>query len=107
MNGELNILKMAFERMFTEVEALKKEVKEQHDEIMLLKEGQKNQVKGISNELWSTKKVLNYLGICYNTLQKIVDSGLIKRIKINQRKYRYTPESIQQYLEKRTKLMES
>lgn len=48
--------------------------------------------------LMDTKEVLELLGISYNTLQAIVRKQLIKPIRINQRRVRYSRKGILAYI---------
>lgn len=47
----------------------------------------------------STKEVQKILGVCYNTLQsKIVKKGLLKPIRISQRKIRYSQKELFEFM---------
>lgn len=60
-------------------------------------------VESIKSELLDTKEVLCILGICFNTLKQMVKKGLIKRIKINERRVRYPKSSIIDFIRSTTK----
>ena len=50
------------------------------------------------DSLLNIKEVLSKLGICYNSLNKLIKQGLIKPIRINQRRIRFSRSSIIQYI---------
>lgn len=52
----------------------------------------------MQDELLDTKQVLKILGVCYNTLQAIINKGLIFPIRINQRRIRFSREAINAYI---------
>lgn len=83
----------------SEVETLQEEVKELRKE---LHEKQKIEVvQKQDDELLNTKEVLNYLGICYNTLQSIINKGFIEPIRINRRRVKFSKLAILEYINKR------
>ena len=101
---ELNLLKLAVEKLYSEVQELKGKNSELELSIAQLQEkleagNQHAQPQIVEDELIDTKQVLNYLGVCYNTLRSIINKGLIKPIRINQRRIRYSKVSIQKYLD--------
>ncbi len=55
-------------------------------------------VESIKSELLDTKEVLSILGVCFNTLKQLVKKGLIKRVKINERRVRYPKSSILDFI---------
>lgn len=76
-----------------EVETLQMELKKLRNEVS--KNKLEQPIKSTSNdELLNTKEVLNYLGICYNTLQSIIKKGLITPIRINQRRVKFSKLAI-------------
>jgi excisionase family DNA binding protein len=54
--------------------------------------------------LLDTKEVMEILGICYNSLDKLVKKGEIKRININQRRVRFPRESVNEYIQNQLKM---
>ena len=102
---ELTMIKLAFERMHQEVEELKAKYSVIESKYLELEESiGTNRSITIEDkkmdELIDTKEVLYYLGICYNTLQSIIQKGLLHPIRINRRRVRFSRNSIQEYLEK-------
>jgi hypothetical protein len=79
-----------------EYEALQTEVKELRSE--LRKNSQINETKKEDDELLDTKQVLNYLGVCYNTLRSVIQKGLIQPIRINQRRVKYSKREVLNYV---------
>lgn len=104
MNTDIRILKLAFENLLNEVESLKNQNIEMKGEISDLKEKIGQGVTPIIQQtipedvLLDTKDVLRILGVCYNTLQKVVEKGLLIPIRINQRRVRYSKMKILEYL---------
>lgn len=102
----LTMIKLAVEKLYDDVEKLKLRNKELELQIKTVSEGTKsittNSIKANeqshADELMNTKQVQKYLGICYNTLQTIIDKGLIKPIRVSQRRVRFTRRSIQAYI---------
>jgi predicted DNA-binding transcriptional regulator AlpA len=95
---ELAFLKLSEDLMkaLTRIETLEGEVK-------ILKQSNQNssiEIKTVeSDELLNTKDVMLKLGICYNSLAKLIKDGLIKPIRINQRRIRFTKSSILKYIQ--------
>ncbi len=52
--------------------------------------------------LIDTKEVLGMLGICYNTLQTIVNRNLLTPIRISARRLRYSKQAVVQYINSRS-----
>ena len=52
--------------------------------------------------LIDTKEVLGMLGICYNTLQTIVNRNLLTPIKISSRRLRYSKQAVIDYINSRS-----
>jgi len=98
---ELKLIKLAVERLHDEVQALIIRNKELEQEIQNLKLNtpQAPIEAKVDDELIDTKQVLKYLGICYNTLQSIINKGLIQPIRINQRRIRFSKRSLQRYIQ--------
>jgi len=102
----LTMLKLAVEKLYDDVEKLKARNKELELQLKTISDGVKLKIdsnveeKTLSkpDELMNTKQVQKYLGICYNTLQTIIDKGLIKPIRVSQRRVRFTRQSIQAYI---------
>jgi hypothetical protein len=105
MSTEIKIFQLALNSLMEEVVLLKSqnaELKKQFDDF---KEQNKSNTVIVPSEpavsetvLLDTKDVLRILGVCYNTLQKIVAKGLLIPIKINQRRVRYSKIRILEYL---------
>lgn len=82
-----------------EVEKLKAELASLRKEIEISTRGNIDQLPNVSqDELMDIKEVQSTLGICYNSLNKLVRKGLLKPIRINQRRVRFTRGSIIQYI---------
>ncbi len=98
---ELKLIKLAVERLHDEVQALIIRNKELEQEVQNLKLNtpQAPIEAKVDDELIDTKQVLKYLGICYNTLQSIINKGLIQPIRINQRRIRFSKRSLQRYIQ--------
>jgi DNA-binding transcriptional MerR regulator len=96
------LLKLSLERLKQKVEWLEKQNENLNERFKSL---QRNYEAAISttkqigeNVLMDTKEVLELLGISYNTLQAIVCKQLIKPIRINQQRVRYSREGILAYI---------
>ena len=107
MNTEIKILQLAVERLVNELDKLKIEHEALKKEIEKLRKQNRSKAvliqpdpKVSETSLLDTKEVLRILGVCYNTLQKIVQKGLITPIKISQRRVRYSKAKIVEYLKK-------
>ena len=102
----LTMIKLAVEKLYDDVEQLKLKNKALELQLKTLSESSKliktdcKIIDGTSpqDELMNSKQVQKYLGICYNTLQTIIDKGLIKPIRVSQRRIRFTRRSIQAYI---------
>ena len=102
----LTMIKLAVEKIYDDVEKLKLRNKELELQIKTISDGAKSVTTNSvqvnqqlqADELMNTKQVQKYLGICYNTLQTIIDKGLIKPIRVSQRRVRFTRRSIQSYI---------
>lgn len=103
----LTMIKLAVEKLHEDVEKLKIRNKELELQLKIISEQRTTKInlKGKTkahfnpDELLNTKQVQKYLGICYNTLQTIIDKGLIKPIRVSQRRVRFTRQSIQNYID--------
>jgi len=100
------MLNLAIGKLSDEVDTLKRQVTELLSEVKILKsnissEQEIKEVKVESNNdiLLDTKEVMKILGVCYNSLYKLVREGLIKPIKINQKRVRFTKISILKYIQ--------
>ncbi len=105
MSMEIKIFQLALNKLMEEVELLKSqnaELKKQFDDFEVQNKSNTVTVPvepTVSETvLLDTKDVLRILGVCYNTLQKIVAKGLLIPIKINQRRVRYSKMRILEYL---------
>ncbi len=103
---ETKMLNLAIGKLSDEVDTLKRQVTELLSEVKILKsnissEQEIKEVKVESNNdiLLDTKEVMKILGVCYNSLYKLVREGLIKPIKINQKRVRFTKISILKYIQ--------
>jgi len=97
------MVKLAIERMHEELERLKGVVQRQQEEIEELKKAApiivQETTSSKEDEYLDSRDVQKILGVCYNTLQKIVKQGLIRPIRINQRRFRYSRLAVASYLE--------
>lgn len=98
---ETKLLLFAVSKLTDEVEALKLKVAELSDELVKVKEAKQYipveapaEIDPAKDILIDTKEVMNMLGICYNSLCKLVKQGFIKRVRINQRRMKYSKTSI-------------
>jgi excisionase family DNA binding protein len=103
---EMKLLKLAVERLYDQVEKLNGEIAQLKHEMADLRDKQPAvnltvppTVMLVENEYLDTKEVQRMLGVCYNTLRKVVDDGHIKPIRINQRRVRYNKADVIRYLE--------
>ena len=103
---ETKILQLAVNNLMDEVEKLKIELLTLKGELELLRktnqfacspEYSQSEVK--ADELMNIKEVQSKLGICYNSLNKLVKQGILKPIRINQRRIRFSKLSIIRYIE--------
>src|SRR4051812_31027924 len=100
---EARVLMMAFEKLSDDFEKLKGEMSRMRDELASVKARQfpesVNQVpRTVEDELLDLKQVQTILGVCYNSLKKLIDKGLIKPIRINERRVRFSKLSILNYI---------
>jgi len=105
MSTEIKIFQLALNSLMEEVESLKlqnlelKDQFEQFKELHGLNKAQVPKEPAVpETALLDTKEVQRILGVCYNTLQKVVAKGLLKPIKIGQRRVRYSKAKILEYL---------
>lgn len=80
-----------------ELESLQSEVKELKAKLNKLNSSSHKEEKQ-DDKLIDTKEVKKMLGVCYNTLQKIIREGKIKPIKMGPRNIRFWKSSIMTYL---------
>lgn len=103
---ELQILMMAFQKLSEEHELLKKEVASLSEAFQNLNGCKQIFPVSIHNipedELMDLKEVQSKLGICYNSLKKLINQGLIKPIRINKRRLRFSKLSILNYIQTQT-----
>lgn len=106
MSIDVKIFQLAFERLITEVDELKKQNSDLRKDLDELKSQEVKLPQEIpkpepvsSYELLDTKEVLKILGVSYNTLQTIVRRGELKPIRINQRRVRYSKIQIIEFIE--------
>jgi hypothetical protein len=96
------MVRLAIERMNEELEKLKEQVERQQEEIKGLQKiasiASPEIITTKEDEFLDTKDVQKMLGVCYNTLSQIVRNGLLKPIRINQRRIRYSKISVLNYL---------
>lgn len=108
---DLKFVFLAINQLSSEVEEQKKQIAELQKEVTELKTNpivcevpatsSKKEV--LIDELMNTQDVMKILGVSFNTLYKIYKQGLIERIKINQRRIRYTTASVQKYINSQSK----
>lgn len=105
---ETKLLHLAVNSLSNELDNLKTQLAELHKEFARFKNTQGvnqnpnptlEQIEKGKTILLDAKEVMVILGISFNTLFKLVKQGLIKRIKINQRRVRYPQSSIAEYIE--------
>lgn len=82
-----------------ELEALQEEVKALRKEIQVKQ--QETVTQDQEDELLNTREVLNYLGICYNTLQSVIRKGFISPIRINKRRVKFSKLALMEYINSR------
>lgn len=96
------MVRLAIERMNEELEKLKEQVRRQQEEINELRNSaptrQLEAALPKEDEFIDTKDVQKILGVCYNTLRQIVQQGLLRPIRINQRRIRYSKKAVLNYL---------
>jgi hypothetical protein len=99
---ETKLLKLAVSRLTDDLEKLRSEFDEfkknsslNRSEVILSPVYSSESIK---DELLDTDEVKNILGVCFNTLQKLVRGGLIKQIRISKRRIKYTKASILEFI---------
>ncbi|MBI1836433.1 MAG: helix-turn-helix domain-containing protein [Flavobacteriia bacterium] len=104
---ETKLLNLAVSRLSDELEKLKAEFEEykknntsNKNEVIL---SQVHTSVSIKDELLDTDEVKTILGVCFNTLQKLVRGGLIKQIRISKRRIKYTKASILEFIKSESK----
>ncbi|GEM_PF-1106229 len=105
---ETKLLNLAVSRLSDELEKLKAEVVELKSQIAILKANKVvNQITPTinhveqqldNNVLLDTKEVLSILGVSFNTLTKLVQQGIIKRVQITKKRIRFTKNSITNFI---------
>jgi hypothetical protein len=87
---ETKLLKLAVSRLTDDLEKLRSEFDEFKKQSHNNRNESTNQTSSypldIKGELLDTDEVKTILGVCFNTLQKLVTSGLIKQIRISKRR---------------------
>jgi hypothetical protein len=106
---ELQLIQLAIKALVSDMEALKAENKEMKQEIIALKRQQTSQVPVQQEKQIQTDVMLGLLdarrllGVSRNTFLKMVESGTIKPIRMNQRTIRYSKVSIMEFIENNRK----
>ena len=103
MGAEVKIFQLALEQIMQEVKELKDENKYMKDRLEILESrprvvAEQIPIKVEEDVFIDTKEVLSMLGICYNTLQRIIEKGLLRPIRINQRRIRFSKARVMEYL---------
>jgi predicted DNA-binding transcriptional regulator AlpA len=99
---DAKLLELALNNLLDQYEKLKGEVAILHDEIRELKKSPlvpHLESKPIEDELLDLKQVQELLGICYNSLKKLINAGKLKPIRINERRIRFSRFSILNYIQ--------
>lgn len=102
---DAKLLELALNNLLDQYEKLKSEVAILRDEIRGLKNSPLTpqiELKPIEDELLDLKQVQGLLGICYNSLKKLINKGKIKPIRINERRIRFSRFSILNYIQSET-----
>lgn len=94
---DLKTMEWIVDGLRRELESLQSEVKELKIKLDNLNSTSLKE-KSEEDELIDTKQVKKMLGVCYNTLQKIIREGKIKPIKMGPRNVRFWRSSIMNYL---------
>ncbi len=97
------LLELSLERLMQKVEWLEKQNEKLNERVKALQQNYEVAISSTAEQiredvLMDTKEVLELLGISYNTLQAIVRKQLIKPIRINQRRVRYSRKGILTYI---------
>lgn len=108
---DTKLIKLAVERLSDEVEQLKKDVHFLQKENEQLKKGalspfqkvQQEQEPKKETELLDARQVSTLLGVCYNTVKRMIKTGKIPRIQINQRRFKFQKSDVLAYLEAQRK----
>lgn len=100
---ETKLIQLVLEKLSDEHEKLKEEVKELRSELKSLRASNSNPGNSEvahteEDELLDYKEVQGMLGICYNSLKKLIDSGQIVPVRINERRIRFSKQSIFHYI---------
>ena len=99
---DTKLLELALNNLLDQQDKLKKEVAELREELRGVKINTSTptiESKPLEDELLDLKQVQKLLGICYNSLKKLVDKGIIKPIRINERRVRFSRLSILSYIQ--------
>ena len=99
---EAKLLELALNNLLDQYQKLKSEVAELREELRGLKNNAPIPVvesKPQEDELLDLKEVQGLLGICYNSLKKLIKKGKIKPIRINERRIRFSRISILNYIQ--------
>lgn len=102
---DAKLLELALNNLLDQYEKLKSEVAILRDEVRGLKSSPLTpqvESKPVEDELLDLKQVQGLLGICYNSLKKLIDKGKIKPIRINERRVRFSRLSILNYIHSET-----
>lgn len=99
---EAKLLELALNNLLDQYQKLKSEVAELREELRGIKNNVSIPVtesKPLEDELLDLKQVQKLLGICYNSLKKLINKGKIKPIRINERRVRFSRFSILSYIQ--------
>ena len=99
---DAKLLELALNNLLDQYEKLKSEVAFLRDEVRGLKSSPLTphiESKPLEDELLDLKQVQVLLGICYNSLKKLINKGKIKPIRINERRVRFSRISILNYIQ--------
>lgn len=99
---DAKLLELALNNLLDQYQKLQSEVAILRDEVRGLKSSPLTpqiESKPIEDELLDLKQVQELLGICYNSLKKLINKGLIKPIRINERRVRFSRISILNYIQ--------
>lgn len=104
---EIKLLKLAMERLIDQVGQLSTDLELLRSELSEMKKSSLGAtavlpqvVTSSANEYIDIKEAQEILGVCYNSLRKIIDDGYIKPIRINQRRVRFNKADIIGYLQR-------
>jgi len=102
---DARLLQLALNNLLDEVERLKSRLHTPESEMELIRssavktsDSENRLVVADSDELMDIKEVQSKLWICYNSLNKLVKQGLLKPIKINQRRIRFRKQAIYDFI---------